>query len=193
VNVIFNHFLNTYLRTFNASFSAKKFHIKANIKPWLTTGIKTSCLRKRELYLLTKHNNNPKLLNDYKLYCKVLSRVIMAAKKSYYNKYIMSSVNRTRTAWNAVKILTGNKRNLNKITHININDDLTDNFQLIVHSFFKYFSTITDKIVNKISYYSDNLLQNTNPLDYLHKVFSQPFPQMLLRNTCIKELKEIIK
>ena len=50
----------------------------------------------------------------------------MAAKKSYYNKYIMSSVNRTRAAWNVVKMLTGNKYNHNKITHMNINDDLTD-------------------------------------------------------------------
>ena len=38
----------------------------------------------------------------------------------------MSSVNRTRAAWNVVKMLTGNKYNHNKITHMNINDDLTD-------------------------------------------------------------------
>jgi hypothetical protein len=92
MNVIFNNFLNTYLRIFNASFPAKKFLVKSNTKPWLTTGIRTSCLRKRELYLLTKHNNDPKLLNDYKLYCKVFSQVIKAAKKSYYNKYICTSV-----------------------------------------------------------------------------------------------------
>jgi hypothetical protein len=32
-----------------------------------------------------------------------------------------------------------------------------------------------------------------NPLDYLYKVFRQPFPQMQLKSTCIKKLKEIIK
>jgi hypothetical protein len=147
VNVIFNNFLNTYLRIFNASFPVRKFLVKANTKPWLTSGIRTSCLRKRELYLLTKHNNDPKLLKYYKLYCKVLSRVIMTAKKSYYNKYISASVNRTRAAWNVVKTLTGNKYNHNKITYMNINDDLTDSYQLIVTSFNKYFSTITDTTV----------------------------------------------
>jgi hypothetical protein len=117
VNVIFNDFLNTYLRIFKASFSVKKCLAKSNTKPWLTTGIRTSCLRKRDPYLLTKHNNDPKLLNNYKLYCKVLSRVITAAKKSYYNKYISTSVNRTKAAWNIVKTLTENKYNHNKITH----------------------------------------------------------------------------
>jgi hypothetical protein len=110
------------LRIFNDSFPVKKFLVKSNTKHWLTTGIRISCLRKRGLYLLTKHNNDPKLLNDYKLYGKVLSRVTTAAKKSYYNKYISASVNRTRVAWNVVKMLTGNKCNHNKITHMNIND-----------------------------------------------------------------------
>jgi hypothetical protein len=151
INVIFNNFLNTYLTIFNASFPAKNFLVKSNTKPWLTTGIRTSCLRKRELYLLTKHNNDPKLLNDYKLYCNVLPQVITAAKKSYYNKYISASFNRTRTAWNVVKTLTGNKYNHNKITHMNINDDLTDNYQLIVNSFNKHFSTITDKTVRYLN------------------------------------------
>ena len=105
----------------------------------------------------------------------------------------MSSVNRTRAAWNVVKILTGNKYNHNKIIHMNINDDLTDNFQLTAHSFNKYFSAVTDKIVKEIPHYSDSLLLNMNPLDYLYKVFSQPFPQMQLKSTCIKELKEITK
>jgi hypothetical protein len=116
-----------------------------------------------------------------------------SSKKSYYNKYIPASTNRTRAAWNVVKTLTGNKYNHNKITHMNINDELTDNYQLIVNSFNKYFSTITGKIVGEIPQYSDSMLQITNPLDYLHKVFSQPFPQMQLKSTSINELKEIIK
>jgi hypothetical protein len=193
VNVIFNNFLNTYLRIYNPSLPAEKFLVKSNTKPWLTTGIRTSCLRKKELYLLTKHNNDPELLNDYKLYCKILSQVITAAKKSCHNKCISASVNRTRAAWNAVKMLTGNKYNHNKITHMNINEDLTDNYQLIVNSFNKYFSTITDKIVSEIPQYSDSMLQNMNPLNYLHEVFSQPFPQMQLKSTCINEPKETIK
>jgi hypothetical protein len=34
---------------------------------------------------------------------------------------------------------------------MNINDDLTDNYQLIVNSFNKYFSTTTDKIVRYLN------------------------------------------
>jgi hypothetical protein len=122
-----------------------------------------------------------------------LSRVIQAAKKSYYNKYISASVNGIRAAWNVGKALTGNKYSHNKISHMNINDELTDNYQLIVNSFNKFVSTITDQTVSEIPQYGDNILQNMNPLDYLHKVFSLPFPQMQLKCTCINEIKEIIK
>jgi hypothetical protein len=88
VDIIFNNFLNTYLRIFNTRFPTEKSHIKHNNKPWLTTGIKISCNKKRELYLLSKHSNHPKLCKDYKLYCKILSQVITAAKEAYYNKYV---------------------------------------------------------------------------------------------------------
>jgi hypothetical protein len=40
--VIFNKFLHTYLRIFNASFPVKKFLVKSDTKPWLITGIRTS-------------------------------------------------------------------------------------------------------------------------------------------------------
>jgi hypothetical protein len=55
VNLIFNSFLNTYLRIFIASFPIINKHVtsKSDIT-WITQGIKVSCRRKRELYLLTK-------------------------------------------------------------------------------------------------------------------------------------------
>jgi hypothetical protein len=47
VNAFFNNFLNTYLRIFNASFSLRKIYTTHNNKPWITTGITTSCQHKR--------------------------------------------------------------------------------------------------------------------------------------------------
>jgi hypothetical protein len=43
VNRIFSNFLNTYLRIFNSSFPLHKIYSTLNNKPWITTGIKTSC------------------------------------------------------------------------------------------------------------------------------------------------------
>jgi hypothetical protein len=55
VYLIFNSFLNIYLRIFNASFPIINKHItsKSDIT-WITQGIKVSWRRKRELYLMTK-------------------------------------------------------------------------------------------------------------------------------------------
>jgi hypothetical protein len=71
----------------------------------------------------------------------------LQCKEAYYNKYISDSDNRPTAAWNIVKTLTGNKNNHKEISHININNILTDNCQLIVNLFNTYFLTITDKIV----------------------------------------------
>jgi hypothetical protein len=70
VNLMFNNFLNNYLIIFNHSFPYKKYSSKQKSKTWLTTGIKISCARKRELYVLSRNTHNPELVRYYKKYCK---------------------------------------------------------------------------------------------------------------------------
>jgi hypothetical protein len=59
VNFTFNSFLNSFLLIFNSCFpiiyreSSKRKNFKS---AWITKGIKISCKRKRELYMLTKNN-----------------------------------------------------------------------------------------------------------------------------------------
>jgi hypothetical protein len=154
-----------------------------------TTGIKISCNEKRELYLLSRESNDPKLCKHYKLYCKILSQVIKASKESYYNKYIADSDNRTKATWNIVKTLTGNKIKRKEISHININNTLTDNYQLIVNSFNTYFLTVTENIIKDISSNNDPS-QDTNPLVYLINAFKQPFPKIQFKNTSTKEIEK---
>ena len=100
VNILFNNFLNTYLRIFYASFPNIKTKNAYNPKPWLTTGIRISCATKRELYLTYRKSNNPIHKEYYKTYCQILSKVIMSAKKLYYNNLIMKSNNKPKTTWN---------------------------------------------------------------------------------------------
>jgi len=45
-NIIFNNFLNTYLRIFYASFPITKSENSYKSKPWLTNGIRISCAKK---------------------------------------------------------------------------------------------------------------------------------------------------
>jgi len=82
VNIIFNNFLNTYLRIFNASFIINKSQNFYKSKPWLTNGIRISCANKRKLYLTYRNSNDPNHKAYYKKYCQILTTVIMAAKKT---------------------------------------------------------------------------------------------------------------
>jgi hypothetical protein len=81
VHAMFSGFLNTYLIIFNHSFPHKKYFLNHKNKTWLTTGIKISCARKKELYKLSRNTDNSELMRYYKKYCKILSEVIKTAKK----------------------------------------------------------------------------------------------------------------
>ena len=58
VNFMFNSFLNTYLRIFYFSFPPIRTKSRNNKNNWITIRIKTSCKRKRELFLLCRNSNN---------------------------------------------------------------------------------------------------------------------------------------
>ena len=58
----------------------------------------------------SRNSNNPKLKEYYKLYSKRLSKVIREAKILQYRKQILASQNKTKTAWNIVRLETRKKR-----------------------------------------------------------------------------------
>ena len=55
------------------------------------TDIKTKGSLKRDLYLISRNSNDPIIKNYYKAYCKILTKSINEAKRSYYNKLISNS------------------------------------------------------------------------------------------------------
>ena len=50
VNIMFNSFLDTYLKMFYSSFLLKRVYLHTKNKNWITLGILTSCKHKRELF-----------------------------------------------------------------------------------------------------------------------------------------------
>jgi len=82
VNIMFNSFLDTYLKMFHSSFPLKRVYLNKKHKNWITLGISMSCKHKRELFTACRNNNNPDVLKHYKSYCKILSAVIKDAKKT---------------------------------------------------------------------------------------------------------------
>jgi hypothetical protein len=129
INSSYNFFLNTYLRVHYSSFPLRKLITKTNGNAWITTGIRTSCKHKRELYLLSKNSKDSILKNYYKLYCKILSNVIQEAKKYYFNKQIEKSYNKMKTTWDITRLLTGITTKHEDVHQLNINGNVNHNFQ----------------------------------------------------------------
>jgi hypothetical protein len=164
VDSVFNSFLNTYLRIFYHSFLLKKVYHSHLNKAWVTSGIKISSQHKRDLYLLYRSSNNPKLKNHYKTYCRILSDVIKTVKKLYYNKLITKSNNKTKVLWNIVK-MTQKKQSNDNGPPLNIDGKTHHDYQSIANIFNNYFTNMTDKV-------SENNPVNMNlALNSLYKAF----------------------
>ena len=104
----------------------------------MSKGIKISITHKRELYLISRNSENPKRKEHYKLYCKLLLKVIKEAKVQQHKKQILTSYNKART-WKIVKFETGKKRGKEAISLLNIKGTLIQNQQTIANSFNDYF------------------------------------------------------
>ena len=142
VDTLFNSFLNDYLSLFYASFPPCKISERSNNNSWITPGIRTSCKRKRFLYLLTKNSDDINLKNYYKQYCKTLTAVIKEAKSSMYNRRIDNSTNKMKTAWNIIKTETNRVKETTNIVH--------NNHQNSPEAFNKYFLSIPQNIIDGI-------------------------------------------
>jgi hypothetical protein len=194
IDIIFNSFLNTYLKIFNCTFPKKLVMNNTKHNPWMTRGIRISCHTKRELYLSMKTNSNPNLKSYFKTYSKVLSNVIRAAKNLYYNGLILNSINKTKTTWDIIKMVTGKRINNTEVHFLNVEGNLIDNHQLIVDSLNNYFLSVLKKI-NSNSAKSDHSVEfdTDKHRSYLTQAFPTPFPEMESKPATAKEIENIIR
>jgi len=176
VNLSFNDFLNTYLRTFYSSFPMKKIHYTSHTKAWLTQGIKISCINKRKLFSNSQNSNDNEIKKHYKKYCRILTDVIKLAKKVHYNNPLVNSSNKTKTTWNIINGNLNKRPRSNEISFININGTKTYNSQVTANTFNTYFLTLAQHIYTENFKNSNSVAIVHNPLNYLHDAFKQTIP-----------------
>jgi len=129
-------------------------HKSAN---WITNGIKISCNRKRELYLLRRNSNNPQVINFYNKYCSILKQVIIEAKKMHIKNQIHNSTNIIKSTWDIIKDSMGSSRSYSPITKINTDNGSTTIPEEIAKAFNEFFVDIAKNLDNK---HADTKLQN---------------------------------
>jgi hypothetical protein len=128
VDSLFNIFLNNYLRIVYTNFPPRKIIERGKSRQWITRGIKTSCNRKRQLYLLSEDSNDINLIKYYKQYCKILARIITEARRSKYNNRIVIYTNKMKTTWNVIKSETNRLKGQTVSNYKNSPDTFNDNF-----------------------------------------------------------------
>lgn len=183
VESLFNTFLNNYLRIFYTSFPTKKVMKRTNTNNWITPGIRISCNHKRHLYLLSRDSKDTKIKEYYKEYSKILSKVIVEAKRSMYNNQVLNSDNKIKTTWNIIRTET------NRIKRVKTNENKNSS-----ESFNKYFLSVAEEIIQDIR--SNNKKCSNNEEDikcYMTKSFPNSFPNIKLKYTSTREIEKIIK
>jgi hypothetical protein len=111
----------------------------------VTTGIKTSCIHKRDLYLNCRNSNDTKLKQNYKPYYKISSEVIKVARKLHYDETILNSNTKMKTTWNIIKSEMGKEVSKVGVHLLNTDGNLTNSRQTTANSFNNYCLTISDK------------------------------------------------
>jgi hypothetical protein len=195
VNDMLNSFLNIYLRIFYSSFPLKKVisrNKNAN-NNWITTGIKTSCRHKRELYLACRNSNNHESKRYYQVYCKIMSNVIKQARRIYYDNTIKKSSNKCKTTWDIIKMLSNNQQPQTDIQELIINIAHLKDQQDTADAFKNYFSSIIDKIsINNMNNKTDE--DNFHTFHhYLEQNYSYPPPPLVIKTFSTKEITSIIR
>jgi len=151
VNEMFNNFHCILLRHFESSFSLRYKSYITKHNGWITKGIKISCQRKTDLYLMYRHSNNPQIKEYYKRYCAILRKVINLAKKLYYDKQTEFSSNRVKTTMKIIKDITG--KTWSPVTNMKIKSDagILTNINDIGKAFNIYFDNIAEDLNNNSS------------------------------------------
>jgi exonuclease III len=191
VNLTFNSFLNLFLINFNSCFPVtyRESSKKGKFKPfWITKGIKVSCKRKRELYMLTKNNDDVSVKLHYKTYCKILSRVITAAKKMSYDKYINKSQNKMKTTWKIINSETG--RNINSSSTQQLIESYKD--QNVAEYLNEHFVSIADNLVNQLEK-NDTSYTDADFKSFMEQAVLKNYPKISCKPSTIKEIETIIK
>jgi hypothetical protein len=115
---------------------------------WITNGIRISCKHKRDLYVLSRNNDNLQLKDYYNRYCTILRKIVREAKKLYYNNQIKNSANKIKTIWDIVKTNSGKAQASVKTFDFNSENGSKKDVKKIANTFNKFFLSVAENLNN---------------------------------------------
>jgi len=110
------NFFGFFQNIFDESFPLKFFFFyknkPSNKKKWITTGIKISSIKKRELSRQAKQSTDVNFINYVKEYKKIFRKVCKLSKQMYNSSIINNAENKSKAAWEVVKSELGCKNHV---------------------------------------------------------------------------------
>ena len=138
-----------------------------------------------------KYSNDQKLKNHYKIYCKILSKLIILPKHLQYSKQISNSNNKPKTLWNSINSETGKCRRKEQISLLHTRDSIIRDPPTVANNFNDYFLTVVDNLLNTTLKSNRTQIGNDSSVLLSNRLTS--YPNILLKYTSTSEVENIIK
>lgn len=149
----FNNFMEIFDKIYDSAFPFfKPRKKKTSDKKWITPAILKSIETKCNLYKKWNKTKKTKDEKKYKIYSKLLKKVIKNAENNHYNNLFDTRLHGIKDIWKNINSLINNKPKPNSLLTkiIDNSNTLLENPNEIVNSFNKFFCEIGDKLASKI-------------------------------------------
>ena len=152
---------------------SRKMH-KQRQKPWITKGILKSISIKNKYYKKFMNTKKSDFYKKYKYYRDEINHLIRKSKKDYYITYFENFKKNSKKLWSGVKeIINKNVNDKSPILNVQVNGKIVSDNKTIANSFTKYFTTIAQKVQEKMKPSSVHF-SNYMHINYPDSIFLDP-------------------
>jgi len=146
-------FFQTFNSIFQECFPLVKYKGKTNkTKPWFSSGLLKSSIKKNKLYRKFLQNPTPHNCDTYKQYKNKFTHILRIAKKNYYSYQLKESARNIKSTWNIINELLNNKKSSAKIPTNFIKDGISfTNPSEIANGFNDFFANVGRHLAEKIA------------------------------------------
>lgn len=148
----FQVFFTIFLNIFNIAFPIKSvtFNKQNKNKPWITPQIIEEGRLLKDIYLSYKTTNDPNLKIRYNILKKRHQKNITVTKKSFYDKEILNTENKSKAAWSIINQNTNLKKKTNNLPKtLKVDGATLQDRQEQANAFNAYF-------INSVNYLTSN-------------------------------------
>ena len=172
-NICFNTFeskINTLIEKYMPLKKLSRKEIKQTFKPWITKDIRKAITTREKLYKkFIRAKDQERKLNIHKQYKELRNNIVSIIRKSksqYFKQFFTKNACNAKNTWDGIKsIINFNNSSKSELSSLMVENEILTDPKIIANTFNKYFSTVADKLQDKIFHTSHdfkNYLKNGN-------------------------------